>query len=65
MFAIRAPAWRPQFSLHMRSIRQLAGFSGYLVGARSLAYVQLNGDNFAIGGALGAQQLAYYGLAPA
>ena len=29
----------------------------------SLAYVQLNGDNFAIGRALGAQQLAYYGLA--
>ena len=60
VFAIRARVWRPRFSLHMKSIRQLAGFSGYLVGARSLAYVQLNGDNFAIGRALGAQQLAYY-----
>jgi O-antigen/teichoic acid export membrane protein len=63
VLAIRAKVWRPRFSLHWQSIRELASFSGYLVGARSLAYVQLNGDNFAIGRALGAQQLAYYGLA--
>ena len=63
VFAIRAGVWRPRFGLHRKSLRELAGFSSYLVGARSLAYVQLNGDNFAIGRALGAQQLAYYGLA--
>src|SRR6185436_1505247 len=63
VFAIRARVWRPRFGLHRKSLRELAGFSSYLVGARSLAYVQLNGDNFAIGRALGAQQLAYYGLA--
>jgi PST family polysaccharide transporter len=63
LFAIRARVWRPRFALHMKSIRELLGFSSYLVGGRSLAYIQLNGDNFAVGRALGPGPLAYYGLA--
>ena len=63
VFAMRAGVWRPSFGLHRKSIRELAGFSGYLVGARSLAWVQLNGDNFAIGRALGPGPLAFYNLA--
>ena len=62
-FAIRRKVWRPRLGLHMKSIRELAGFSSYLVGAQGLAYVQLNGDNFSIGRALGPGPLAFYGLA--
>jgi PST family polysaccharide transporter len=63
LFAIRARVWRPRFALHMKSIRELLGFSSYLVGGRSLAFIQLNGDNFSVGRALGPGPLAYYGLA--
>jgi PST family polysaccharide transporter len=63
VFAMRAKVWRPRFALHMKSIRELLSFSSYLVGGRSLAFIQLNGDNFAVGRALGPGPLAYYGLA--
>jgi O-antigen/teichoic acid export membrane protein len=55
--------WTPRFGFHGPSIRELVGFSGYLVGARTLAWVQMNGDNFSVGRALGPGPLAFYNLA--
>lgn len=55
--------WRPSLRFSTRSLRELASFSGYLVGHRLLYYFHRNADNILIGRYLGAAALGAYTLA--
>jgi O-antigen/teichoic acid export membrane protein len=55
--------WRPQLMFSMASLRDLAGFSVYMVGHRILYYLQLNADRFLIGRYLGTSALGAYAVA--
>jgi O-antigen/teichoic acid export membrane protein len=55
--------WRPRFTFSRASMRDLWGFSGFLVGHRLLFYLHQNADRFLIGRALGAAQLGVYAVA--
>jgi O-antigen/teichoic acid export membrane protein len=56
-------SWRPQFIFSAASLRDLAGFSVYMVGHRILYYLQLNADRFLIGRYLGTAALGAYAVA--
>jgi O-antigen/teichoic acid export membrane protein len=56
--------WRPRFRFSRQSLRDLGGFSAYMLGHRMLFYLQMNADRFLIGrflttSALGAYAIAY------
>jgi O-antigen/teichoic acid export membrane protein len=55
--------WRPRFLFSRASLRDLAGFSIYMVGHRILYYLQVNGDRFLIGRTLGTGALGVYAVA--
>jgi O-antigen/teichoic acid export membrane protein len=55
--------WRPSFMFSMASLRDLAGFSVYMVGHRILYYLQINADRFLIGRYLGTAALGAYAVA--
>jgi O-antigen/teichoic acid export membrane protein len=59
---IRSP-WRPRFAFSRASLRDLGGFSAYMLGHRLLYYLQTNGDRFLIGRFLGTAPLGAYAIA--
>ena len=63
VFAWRARVWRPALGIERRALADLAGFAGYMFGARSLTYVQSTADNVVVGRMLGASALGFYGVA--
>jgi O-antigen/teichoic acid export membrane protein len=59
---VRSP-WRPGFAFSRASLRDLGGFSAYMLGQRILWYLQANGDRFLIGRFLGTSALGVYAVA--
>lgn len=59
----RASDWRPRFVFSRRSMRQLAGFGGYIVGSRLLGYLNRNADNYLVGRYAGSAALGTYSIA--
>jgi O-antigen/teichoic acid export membrane protein len=55
--------WRPGLRFSRRSLRDLGGFSAYLVGHRLLYYFHRNADNLLIGRYIGAAALGAYTIA--
>jgi O-antigen/teichoic acid export membrane protein len=55
--------WGPHWTLSRASLRDMAGFSSYMVGHRILYYLQVNGDRFLIGKYLGTAALGVYAVA--
>jgi O-antigen/teichoic acid export membrane protein len=62
MYWVRS-AWQPRFLFSLASLRDLAGFSIYMVGHRMLYYLQVNGDRFLIGRFIGTAALGTYAVA--
>jgi O-antigen/teichoic acid export membrane protein len=58
----RSP-WKPRWAFSMASLRDLGGFSIYMLGHRFLYYLQTNGDRFLIGRFLGTGALGVYAIA--
>jgi O-antigen/teichoic acid export membrane protein len=56
-------AWRPRFAFSWASLRELGGFSIYMLGHRMLFYTQMNADRFLIGRFIGAAGLGVYAVA--
>ena len=56
-------AWRPRRAFSLASLRDLGGFSIYLLGHRMLFYLQMNGDRFLIGRFLSTSALGVYAVA--
>ena len=56
-------AWRPRFAFSFASLRDLGGFSIYMLGHRMLFYLQMNGDRFLIGRFLSTSALGIYAVA--
>jgi O-antigen/teichoic acid export membrane protein len=59
---VRSP-WRPRFAFSGASLRDLGGFSIYMLGHRMLYYLQMNGDRFLIGRFLSTSALGVYAVA--
>ena len=59
----RVSTWRPRWAFSWASLRDLGGFSLYLLGQRMLYYLQVNGDRFLIGRFLGTAALGIYAVA--
>ena len=59
---VRSP-WRPRFAFSKASLRDLGGFSAYMLGHRMLFYLQTNADRFLIGRFLGTSALGVYAVA--
>jgi O-antigen/teichoic acid export membrane protein len=55
--------WRPRFAFSTNSLRELGGFSIFMLGHRLLYYLQTNGDRFLIGRFLGTAPLGAYAIA--
>jgi len=55
-------SWRPRFAFSMTSLRDLGGFSIYMLGHRMLYYLQTNADRFLIGRFLGTSALGVYAV---
>jgi polysaccharide transporter, PST family len=55
--------WRPRFAFSWHSLRELGGFSIYMLGHRMLYYTQMNADRFLIGRFIGAAGLGVYAVA--
>jgi O-antigen/teichoic acid export membrane protein len=55
--------WYPRFMFSIASVRDLGGFSLYMLGQRILYYLQVNGDRFMIGRYLGTTALGTYAVA--
>ncbi len=55
--------WRPRLAFSRASLRDLGGFSAYMLGQRMLYYLQVNGDRFLIGRFLGTAALGVYAVA--
>ena len=55
--------WYPRFMFSRASLRDLGGFSAYMLGQRILYYLQVNGDRFLIGRYLGTAALGTYAVA--
>jgi len=55
--------WRPRLSVSRRALRDLGGFSGYVLGHRLLYYLHRNADNLLIGRFIGASALGTYAMA--
>jgi PST family polysaccharide transporter len=58
-----ASTWRPAWRCSLARIREIAGFSGNLVGFSIVNYFARNIDTVLIGRFLGATELGYYNLA--
>ena len=58
----RSP-WKPRLAFSMASVRDLGGFSIYMLGHRMLYYLQTNGDRFLIGRFIGTASLGVYAIA--
>lgn len=58
-----ASTWRPSFAFSRASLRELGGFSAYMLGHRLLYYFQTNADRFLIGRFLGTGALGVYAVA--
>ena len=56
-------SWRPRMAFSMDSLRDLGGFSVFMLGHRMLYYLQTNGDRFLIGRFLGTSALGTYAIA--
>jgi O-antigen/teichoic acid export membrane protein len=56
-------SWRPRLAFSRASLRDLGGFSAYMLGQRVLYYLQVNGDRFLIGRFLGTSALGVYAVA--
>jgi O-antigen/teichoic acid export membrane protein len=59
----RSSRWRPQWMFAMQSVRDMAEFAAHTFGARTVAWAQLNADNFLVGRFLGAAPLGAYSIA--
>ncbi len=59
----RASSWRPRLIFSGASLRDLGGFSAYLMGHRLLFYVHQNADRFIIGRFIGTAALGAYAVA--
>ena len=59
----RSSAWRPAWRCSPALLREIAGFSGNLVGFQIFTYFARNMDTMLIGRFLGATELGYYNLA--
>jgi O-antigen/teichoic acid export membrane protein len=55
--------WRPRFAFSGASLREMGGFSAYMLGQRMLWYLQSNADRFLIGRFLGTAALGIYAVA--
>jgi O-antigen/teichoic acid export membrane protein len=62
LLVIRSP-WRVGFAFSRASLRDMGGFSGFVLGHRLLYYVHRNADNLLIGRFVGASALGVYALA--
>jgi O-antigen/teichoic acid export membrane protein len=62
LIVIRSP-WRPKLRFSREALRDLGGFSSFVLGHRFLYYVHRNADNLLIGRVLGAAALGVYALA--
>lgn len=56
-------SWRPRLAFSLASLRDLGGFSIYMLGHRMLYYLQVNGDRFLIGRFLSTTSLGVYAVA--
>jgi O-antigen/teichoic acid export membrane protein len=56
-------SWKPRLEFSRASLRDLGGFSIYMLGHRMLYYLQTNGDRFLIGRFLGTAPLGAYVIA--
>jgi O-antigen/teichoic acid export membrane protein len=61
LLVIRSP-WRMHFAFSRASLRDMGGFSGFVLGHRLLYYVHRNADNLLIGKFVGASALGVYAL---
>jgi O-antigen/teichoic acid export membrane protein len=62
LLVIRSP-WRAGLAFSRASLRDMGGFSGFVLGHRLLYYVHRNADNLLIGRFVGASALGVYALA--
>lgn len=62
LLVIRSP-WRAGLAFSRASLRDMGGFSGFVLGHRLLYYVHRNADNLLIGRFVGAAALGAYALA--
>lgn len=60
---IKRSPWRIGFAFSRASLRDMGGFSGFVLGHRLLYYVHRNADNLLIGRFVGASALGVYALA--
>jgi O-antigen/teichoic acid export membrane protein len=60
---VKRSPWRPTLSFSRASLRDLGGFSGFVLGHRLLYYIHRNADNLLIGRFIGASALGVYSLA--
>ena len=59
----RSSSWRPSATFSITSMRGMAQFAWHTLGARSVAWAQLNADNFLVGRFLGPSRLGAYSIA--
>jgi O-antigen/teichoic acid export membrane protein len=60
---VKRSPWRPSLRFSRAALRDLGGFSGFVLGHRLLYYVHRNADNLLIGRFVGAAGLGVYSLA--
>ncbi|MCW2986140.1 MAG: flippase family protein, partial [Conexibacter sp.] len=60
---VKRSPWRPTLRFSREALRDLGGFSGFVLGHRLLYYIHRNADNLLIGRFVGAAGLGVYGLA--
>jgi O-antigen/teichoic acid export membrane protein len=60
---IKRSPWRPRLVFSRAALRNLGGFSAFVLGHRLLYYLHRNADNLLIGRVLGAAALGVYALA--
>ena len=59
----RAASWSPRWRYSWASLRDVVGFSGWMLGSKIIYYGRTNLDNFVIGALLGAHILGIYAIA--
>jgi O-antigen/teichoic acid export membrane protein len=60
---VKRSPWRPTLRFSRAALRDMGGFSGFVLGHRLLYYIHRNADNLLIGRFVGAAGLGIYGLA--
>jgi O-antigen/teichoic acid export membrane protein len=60
---VKRSPWRPSLKFSRAALRDLGGFSGFVLGHRLLYYLHRNADNLLIGRFIGAAALGTYTLA--